>query len=69
MTTRSSLGRMGSPDEVAKVASFLGSDESSYVTSRLCRRRPGTDLSVSLQEMVSYCVGMTISISETKGSV
>ena len=32
MTTRSTLGRMGSPEEVAKVASFLGSDESSYVT-------------------------------------
>ena len=32
MTTRSTLGRMGSPDELAKVASFLGSDESSYVT-------------------------------------
>jgi len=32
VTTRSTLGRMGSPEEVAKVASFLGSDESSYVT-------------------------------------
>jgi NAD(P)-dependent dehydrogenase (short-subunit alcohol dehydrogenase family) len=26
------LGRMGSPDEVAKVASFLASDESSFIT-------------------------------------
>ena len=26
------LGRMGSPDEVAKVASFIASDDSSYVT-------------------------------------
>jgi NAD(P)-dependent dehydrogenase (short-subunit alcohol dehydrogenase family) len=26
------LGRMGNPDEVAKVASFLASDESSFIT-------------------------------------
>jgi NAD(P)-dependent dehydrogenase (short-subunit alcohol dehydrogenase family) len=26
------LGRMGSPDEVAKIASFLASDDSSFVS-------------------------------------
>jgi NAD(P)-dependent dehydrogenase (short-subunit alcohol dehydrogenase family) len=26
------LGRMGSPDDIAKVASFLASDESSFIT-------------------------------------
>jgi NAD(P)-dependent dehydrogenase (short-subunit alcohol dehydrogenase family) len=26
------MGRMGSPDEVAKVVSFLASDESSFIT-------------------------------------
>jgi NAD(P)-dependent dehydrogenase (short-subunit alcohol dehydrogenase family) len=26
------MGRMGSPDEVAKVVSFLASDDSSFIT-------------------------------------
>jgi len=32
LTTSVPMGRMGSPDEVAKVVSFLASDESSFVT-------------------------------------
>ncbi len=27
------MGRMGSPDEIAKVVTFLASDESNFVTS------------------------------------
>ena len=39
------LGRMGDPDEIAKVAVFLASDDSSFVTGRRAvrRRRDGAD--------------------------
>ena len=30
------MGRKGSPDEVAKVVSFLASDESIYITGKDC---------------------------------
>ena len=32
MMSRTPMGRMGEPDEIASVAVFLGSDDASYIT-------------------------------------
>ncbi|MDQ3868947.1 MAG: SDR family oxidoreductase, partial [Thermoproteota archaeon] len=44
------MGRMGSPDEIAKVVTFLASDESNFVTS--------IDLSVNRYRTSLSCISL-----------